>query len=110
MKRLWLLAVLAVAASAHADPPADQAPPASRADHRKIITNPDWVHVPTGEELASYFPTSALTAGLNGYVKLECDVTADGKLIGCVAAQEFPPSKGFGPSRREDVARLPYEA
>ena len=96
MKRLWLLAALAAAVSARADPPADQAPPSPRADHRRVITNPDWVRVPTGEEFSSYYPSGAMTAALNGYVQLECDVTADGKLIGCVSVQEFPPGKGFG--------------
>ena len=102
MKRLWLLAALAVAASAHAGPPADQAAPAPRAAHPAVIINPDWVRVPTGEEFASFFPSGANSTG---NVRLECDITVDGHLVGCVAIQESPTGKGFGKAAVE-MSRL----
>ena len=93
MKRLWLLAAMAVSGLAHAQPGGGQAPQSPRADHRTVITNPDWVRVPSGDEFASYSPYGATTTG---NVRLECDVTVDGRVTGCIVSQENPTGAGFG--------------
>ena len=94
MERLLVLAaVLAVAVSARAQTPAPDATPSPPKDHRKVITNPSWTRLPSGAELESYFPKGVSTSAL---VKLECDVTMDGQVTGCVVTAEDPPGEGFG--------------
>jgi TonB family protein len=95
MKRLLVCAaVLAAAISAHAQPAPDQAQPPANAPHRAaVVTRPEWTRLPTGNDMAAYYPRGANTSGL---VRLECVVTADGGLEGCVAEVEDPPDQGFG--------------
>jgi hypothetical protein len=94
MKRLWFCVALAFAASAHGQPAREAAPPGAPAKSQvAVITNPNWVRLPTADELGRYFPPEATSTGL---VILECEVTAEGGLAGCVALNESPEGMGFG--------------
>jgi TonB family protein len=86
MKRLWFCFVLAAVIPAHAQPAANTA-------HKPVVTEPEWTRLPTGQEMAAYYPRGVTTSGL---VRLECVVNADGGLEGCVAESESPPDQGFG--------------
>ena len=60
-----------------------------------VITNPDWVRVPSAEELMEFYPHNSDSSG---FVRMECDVTAAGLVTGCVIASENPTGHGFGKS------------
>ena len=102
--RSWML-VLALAAAAPAwaaadsteRPPAAPAPqaPSPRAQ-RHLITNPDWLRKPGPDDFSNYYPKGAAFQRESGVADIECDVTAEGKLAGCVVTSEFPLGEGFG--------------
>ncbi len=58
-----------------------------------MITNPDWVKLPSGEDLARFYPKTYFGSGL---VRLRCDVRTDGTLGGCQIVEESPPDVGLG--------------
>jgi TonB family protein len=64
--------------------------------HPVIITRPDWVYRPSGDQVANYYPASAARAGVNGRALLECSVGADGFLQYCLVLGESPEGYGFG--------------
>lgn len=61
-----------------------------------IITNPDWVRRPTGEDLARFYPKAAANLGLGGSATISCAVTELGALDECSVAAEQPTGAGFG--------------
>jgi len=58
------------------------------------ITRPDWVRLPTEQELWSYYPAQATSQG--GRVLIHCNVTNRGLMQGCSLAQESPAGHGYG--------------
>lgn len=61
-----------------------------------IITRPDWLERPSGEDISIYYPARAMKQGLSGSVKLKCQVKADGFVTACEVISEDPPEYEFG--------------
>lgn len=61
-----------------------------------VITQPDWISRPTGDQMMRAYPTAALERGQTGLATLECRVRVDGALTGCTVASETPAGRGFG--------------
>ena len=59
-----------------------------------IITQPDWVRKPTGDELVNYWPTGATADG--GKTVIHCNVTDRGLMQGCTLTRESPEGHGYG--------------
>ncbi len=77
-----MLAVLAAAAIAAANP--------------VVVVNPDWERVPSGNDLAAYYPATAEARGVEGRVRLQCQVNIRGDVGSCVVVKEAPAGVGFG--------------
>jgi TonB family protein len=60
-----------------------------------IITHPDWMHIPDGNDLARFWPANAKGGG---QALLHCVVTNRGLLGDCTVASEHPLNQGFGAS------------
>lgn len=80
---LGLLASGALMSTAQAGEPARQ------------IQRPDWAQLPTGDELARYYPDRAMREQVSGKALLTCDVTAEGLLVACTAVEKEPGGYGF---------------
>ena len=80
---------------AYVEPPAVVAPfqPGMRVS---VITNPDWLRKPTGEEMMALYPQAAADNGVEGRALIRCTVNARGSLEGCYVMSEDPPGAGFG--------------
>lgn len=63
---------------------------------QSIVTTPDWVRRPTGDDIGRVYPNEALKRGLAGRVAISCQVTAEGELTGCQVVEESPVDLGFG--------------
>ena len=61
-----------------------------------MITRPDWIRKPSGDDLATYYPDRAQRTETNGTVSLSCSVTAKGTLEKCMVVSETPSDYGFG--------------
>ena len=63
--------------AAAAAPPvvATPAPPPPRPT---VISNPDWLRKPSGDDMADAYPDRAQRMGIGGRVELSCEVTASG--------------------------------
>jgi TonB family protein len=81
-----LILILSPAASAGASPPQ---PPT-------VITNPDWVQIPNGEDMADAYPPVAQLIGLSGRAVMRCEVSAQGATVNCSIESETPVGMGFG--------------
>jgi TonB family protein len=58
------------------------------------LTNPDWVRLPTTNELWSYYPSQASSNG--GRAVLHCFVTNRGLMDRCTVVSEQPTGHGYG--------------
>jgi TonB family protein len=72
------------------------APPPAGAQGGEAVRGPDWVRLPSGEDVARYYPTFAQWFGKEGRAVIRCQVTAAGTLTGCSAVHETPRGWGFG--------------
>jgi len=83
---IFIVAAVAALASgqAHADPRANW-PMGS-----------DWLHKPTGRDMAKYYPENAARDSVVGRGIIDCDVTAKGLLDHCRVVDEFPTGYAFG--------------
>lgn len=61
-----------------------------------VITQPDWLRVPTRDEIGKYYPKAALREDLAGRATLSCRVSVDGRLTACNAVGVTPEGAGFG--------------
>ena len=61
-----------------------------------VITQPDWLQRPTGEDMARYYPVEAAKAEVGGDAVIGCRVGLDGRLQHCVVRKEAPLDAGFG--------------
>jgi TonB family protein len=68
----------------------------AHAAHHAVISNPDWVRTPKGEELFRLYPEAAAAQHVTGRTKAICHVLADGALDACVVTEECPRGYGFG--------------
>lgn len=83
------LAVMALSASlAHADEPAKAG--------TSVITRPDWLEKPTGDDMERFYPKRAMDEGVSGRATIACRVTKAGLLADCKATAEAPADYGFG--------------
>jgi protein TonB len=48
-----------------------------------VITQPDWLRKPTGEDMARYYPDRAQRMNIEGRATISCTVTANGTLSNC---------------------------
>jgi periplasmic protein TonB len=79
------------------DPVPDQ-PPAlqPQPDPPAVISRPNWIRQPTGEQLARVFPDRALQRGVAGTASLNCLVEVSGRVTDCRITGETPGGYGFG--------------
>ena len=61
-----------------------------------VITQPDWLQKPTGEDMARYYPVEAANAHVGGDAVIGCRVGVDGRLQRCAIRNEAPLGAGFG--------------
>jgi TonB family protein len=59
-------------------------------------TKPEWVAIPSGDDMAKVYPDVALRLSLPGAASIKCIVDTDGKLQDCQIVKESPPGFGFG--------------
>jgi TonB family protein len=85
-----MLSILAAAMLLQASTAAAPAPRVS------VITQPDWLRRPSGEDLTRLYPKAALAKKLEGFATIQCHVTAAGGLADCRTIDESPLGEGFG--------------
>ena len=83
--------VLSIASGSSADATSALPPPAPF-----FIWNPDWMHLPTADELAPLYPAAARANGRDGAAVIQCKVVRNGGLTDCVSFWETPLGQGFG--------------
>jgi protein TonB len=76
--------------------PKPPAPPPPEPPRPSVITNADWLHKPSGEDLAKYFPERAMRMNVSGRASISCTVNARGTLDACSVVSESPDDQGFG--------------
>jgi len=72
-----------------ADAPAPPRPPA-------VITQPNWIRQPDGDQLMRAYPARALQANVEGAATLNCLVQPTGRVTDCAVTRETPGGYGFG--------------
>jgi protein TonB len=70
-----------------------------------VITRPNWLRRPSGEDVDRYYPDRAREREVEGRATISCTVTARGELRSCSVASETPPGNGFGQAALQ-MARL----
>jgi len=60
-----------------------------------VISQPDWIHQPNGDDFARFYPDRAQRLAVAGRVVLHCQVNASGTL-NCSVSSETPPDQEFG--------------
>jgi len=76
--------------------PKPPAPPPPEPPRASVITQPDWVRRPSGEDLERYYPERAQRMEVEGRASISCTVDARGTLQNCSVASETPSDAGFG--------------
>jgi protein TonB len=71
-------------------------PTATPAPQPKVITRPNWLKLPSGDDMARYYPESAQRRGLSGSATLNCVVAINGTVRDCTVLSETPADEGFG--------------
>jgi TonB family protein len=61
-----------------------------------VVTDPDWIETPNGDDFATYFPPVAAMLSLGGRVVMRCQVSTTGTLDDCTITNEAPAGLGFG--------------
>ena len=61
-----------------------------------VLTQPDWVRKPNGEDLARVYPQAAIRKNESGRATIECKVAETGALTDCRTLEDTPPGDGFG--------------
>lgn len=65
-------------------------------DRKSVIINPDWAELPSGDDIARFYPEHAQANGISGKAVISCSVTAEGALTDCTVVSETPPGEDFG--------------
>lgn len=65
------------------------------------LTQVNWVHTPTGQDIAAVYPPTAVEAGKGGAVLLDCRVAKEGSLEACQVEIEDPVGLEFGQAALE---------
>jgi protein TonB len=76
--------------------PKPPAPPPPEPPRPSVITSPDWLRRPSGEDIARYYPERAQRMNVEGRATISCSVTAKGTLEGCSVQSEDPADQDFG--------------
>ena len=71
-----------------------------------MITNPQWVRKPTGDDVTKFYPPLALRLGIEGHTSMQCTVKDDGTLELCHIISETPAGKGFGEAELRLASRF----
>jgi len=66
-----------------------------------LITRPNWISRPSGEQMARFYPRRALDREIEGRAVLQCAVAASGRVTACSVAGETPAGAGFGTAALE---------
>ena len=77
-------------------PTAPAGPTTPPAPPPKVITRANWLRVPSGEEVARYYPDSAQRRGVSGLATLSCVVSVNGAVRDCSVISQTPADEGFG--------------
>jgi TonB family protein len=93
-----LFAAIAAAAVLSGEPPAPDGFPLV---DPPVRTRPDWIRVPTLDDIADFYPRRARARGIEGRVVLDCRVAVVGRLKDCRVHQETPEGTGFGEAALE---------
>jgi TonB family protein len=80
----WVIGLLLAAGAAAAQP------------RPSVITNPDWLVRPRGEDLYAAYPEIARQLLMPGFATVSCEVSALGQLERCEVVAEGPSDMGFG--------------
>lgn len=56
----------------------------------------NWARIPTGQDIARFYPPAAERAKVSGSTVISCGITAEGLLIACQVVEETPAGYGFG--------------
>jgi len=75
-----------------------QTPPAQSTKREPVVTKPEWIRKPSGEDVTAVWPAGAAKAGIGGKAVLSCTVTATGTMSDCTVVSETPEGYGFGVS------------
>jgi TonB family protein len=76
---------------AYAEPPA-----AAVASTPKVLTQVQWLQLPSADDLARYYPVEAAKSRVEGRSTVRCQVNAEGRLVDCAVESEDPLGAGFG--------------
>ena len=71
-------------------------PPAPAATPIQTIQRPDWRRMPTGNEVAKFYPKNAYKKKISGSVVISCTVNTLGRADNCLVIGEDPVGQGFG--------------
>lgn len=93
MRQLALAATLVALWSAAQAQPATRRPALPLAG---MVTNPDWIAKPSGEDVARFYPPIAQVMRLEGRSTIQCSVNETGSVQGCTVLSEQPAGVGFG--------------
>jgi TonB family protein len=104
LRRLGLCLCLSIALSASAafaspmgdENAPDQAGQAANLPVEGVVTNPDWLRKPSGDDMANFYLPLAQMFWLSGRAMIDCTVTAQGALSDCSVGGETPTGVGFG--------------
>jgi protein TonB len=79
-------------------PPAPPLPPPKpfKSADGHLVTNPNWLRKPTGDDIARYYPERAQRLSMSGRAVIGCMVAPDGRLVDCKVLSESPLQWGFG--------------
>jgi protein TonB len=80
----------------HIEEPKPPAPPPPEPPRPSVITSPDWLRKPTGEDMARYYPDRAQRMSVEGSATISCTVNARGTLDNCSVTSETPADQDFG--------------
>ena len=58
--------------------------------------SPDWLRLPTGNDVVHYYPEQARLKSIGGRAVISCKVSADLHVEACTVISEDPPGFGFG--------------
>ncbi len=61
-----------------------------------VITSPQWISRPSGDQLARAYPDRAIDREVEGTASLSCTVNANGTVSACGVVSETPGGYGFG--------------
>ena len=69
---------------------------AAEARPTPVITKPNWIAKPTAQDMARFYPATAVAAKAEGFAVIDCRVTATGQLTACKVLRESADAYDFG--------------